>query len=103
MAQQPTIAAGDADQPSDLVLSALAAHEDCSALDLDTTLFEVMDPDALDRLFHGFGEPDAHPVSVSFTMLDHEVEVHGDGRVVVDGVQYVRDDAGSSVSRSADV
>jgi len=103
MTQQPTIEAGNTDRPSDLVLSALAAHEDCSAMDIDKPLFEIVEPDALDRLFHGFGEPDDHSVSVSFTMLDYEIELHGDGRVIVDGVQYVPDDTGNSVSRSADV
>lgn len=103
MTQQPTLEATDADRPSDLVLSALAAHEDCSKLEIDTPLFEVIEPDALDKLFHGFGETDAHEVSVSFTMLDHDIELHGDGRVYVDGVQYSPDDTDSSVGTSADV
>jgi len=90
-------------RPSDIVLSALATHEDCTELDIDTPLYEVIEPDALDKLFHGFGKPDGHSVSVSFSMLGYDIDVHGDGRVYIDTVPYIPDENGQAVMQSLDV
>lgn len=61
--------------PSTAVVEAVAAHEGTDAERLDPPLNDVVDPDALDRLFDG-RETDAR---VTFRYRGHEVVVAADG------------------------
>lgn len=64
------------------VLAAIAAEEDTSAPALDRTLYDVVDPDALDALVHDSG----FQGDVEFTYNGYQVTVHGDGRIDVTAV-----------------
>jgi hypothetical protein len=73
-------------KPSDRALAALAAKAGCDPVDLETPLFEGVDPEALDAVL---GRPTAnHEVYVGFSIDGHGVQVHGDGAVYVDGERY---------------
>ncbi|MCU4753712.1 hypothetical protein OB919_17275 [Halobacteria archaeon AArc-curdl1] len=65
------------------VIDAIAAELDIDPLELDTPLFEVINPEALDRLFR-----DDVDCTVSFAYDDYEVTVSNDGTVTVDGSTY---------------
>ena len=64
---------------SQTVVMAVAEATDADPLTLDPRLCEVIDPDALERLF----ERDQTEVQVEFTMADCRVSVRADGSVVV--------------------
>ncbi|WP_435153967.1 HalOD1 output domain-containing protein [Haladaptatus sp. DFWS20] len=66
------------DRPSLTVLSAVmeqAGYED--ATEFDTCLYDVIDPDALDALFHR-GTRNAH---VEFSLDGYKIHVHSNGTV----------------------
>lgn len=69
----------DATEPSVRVVNEVAAATDADPLSM-APLYETIDPDALDQLVAA--EIDGY---VHFTYAGHEVTVHGDGAVVVDG------------------
>ena len=69
----------DVAAPSVRVVNAVAAKTDADPLTMKP-LYDVVDPDALDRLVAA--EVAGH---VQFVYDGHEVTVHGDGSVVVDG------------------
>ena len=72
--------------PSSVALAAIAAKRGCETTELETPLYESVDPDALDALL---GRDDAnHDVYVGFTLGDSGVQVHGDGTVYVDGERF---------------
>lgn len=64
------------------VVEAVATALGTDPLSLDERLYDVLDPDALDRLLGGDGEA-AGPQTLSFELADCSVTVHGDGRIVV--------------------
>lgn len=64
---------------SQTVVGAVAEATDADLLALEPRLYEVIDPDALDRLFDGKGSTG----EVEFRMAGCTVSVHADGRVVV--------------------
>ncbi|MFC7069584.1 HalOD1 output domain-containing protein [Halobaculum lipolyticum] len=64
------------------VVAAVAAALDVRPMQLDTTLYEAIDPDALQRLVPCDG-PSAAGVTVTFTWAGCTVTVEGSGRVVV--------------------
>ncbi len=68
-------------QPTDAVVRAVATVRDVEPIDLSLPLFTAVDPDALDRLF----ESPADDLSVTFHYHGHDVEVHSDLTVIVDG------------------
>ncbi|WP_232686356.1 HalOD1 output domain-containing protein [Halobacterium zhouii] len=68
-------------RPSEAVVLAVADARDTDPLDLEP-LNNVIDPDALDRLFQSAGE-ESTVGELSFTMEGCEVVVHGDGDIVV--------------------
>lgn len=92
MTEIPTLERTTTATPTEVVISALSAHEDCSAVDLDPPLYEIIDSDALDKLFRGFGESSAQPASVSFSLREYDVELHSDGQVAIDGTEYHPDE-----------
>lgn len=61
------------------VVSEVAAAADADPLTM-APLYETVDPDALDKLVAS--DVQGH---VQFTYAGHEVTVHGDGAIVVDG------------------
>lgn len=70
------------DSISETVVYAIAEATDTDPMDLPP-LYDVIDLQALDRLFPAHtagGDPSAR---VTFTVLDCEVTVHADGEVVV--------------------
>jgi hypothetical protein len=68
----------DADRPSTAVVLAVAQARGVDAVDLESCLNDVIDPDALDRLFVEDCES-AAPAKVEFTMANCTVVVHDDG------------------------
>lgn len=77
---------GPETQASEAVVDAVATAESVDPLDLSTRLQDVVDGDALDRLTDGSAASPQGDVVVSFEMCDHDVRVHGDGRLYVDAV-----------------
>ncbi|USZ68892.1 hypothetical protein NGM10_03940 [Halorussus salilacus] len=74
------------DEPlSTAVIDAVAAAADVEPAELGTSLYDQIDPDALDNLFsnrhNGMPRGSGHVV---FRVLDYEVTVYSDGHVVVD-------------------
>ena len=65
------------------VVEALAATADTDPLDLEPPLYDVIDPEALDRLFRP-----GNGCRVTFTYDGHAVDVRADGTVTVDGKRY---------------
>lgn len=72
---------GSSPRPSVSVVEAVAAETGADPASL-APLYDVVDPDALDGLF----EPGASG-SVEFEFCGHDVAVHADGRVLVDGAE----------------
>lgn len=66
------------------VLEAVAAAEDVSALELTPPLSDVVDPDALERLFASTDTADRALGRIQFSYSGYEVTVAGDGSVRVD-------------------
>lgn len=69
----------DADKPSTAVVLAVAQAKGVDAIELETCLNDVIDPDALDRLFGEDRQQSAAPSKVEFTMANCSVVVHADG------------------------
>ncbi|WP_049929050.1 HalOD1 output domain-containing protein [Halopiger goleimassiliensis] len=72
------------DSPSLRVVDAIATTTDTDPLELEP-LYNVVDPEALDRLFRADADVTA---SVRFEYDGHTVEVRSDDTVVVDGVVH---------------
>jgi hypothetical protein len=71
---------------SDTVIDGVSAATDTDPLDLPP-LYEVVDPDALDCLFHHDSREQGPSDRVEFVFAGCEVGIHADGRVVVDPSQ----------------
>lgn len=67
------------DRPSVTVVDALSREEGVDPLELDTPLYDVVDPEALDALLE---ESDADDVTVSFTYESYDVTIDGDRLVL---------------------
>lgn len=80
MLQTRGAVAMQADDPSVAVVMVVAAREDADPTELSPPLNDVVDPDALDAVLDGADADTA----VSFTYQGYEVEVRGDGRVVLE-------------------
>lgn len=84
-APEVTYDIGEAELPSEAVVWAVAALTNTSVVDLDP-LYDVMDPDHLDRLFEGTGDGDApEERSVTFGFNGCQVTVTRDAVLVHDG------------------
>lgn len=75
----------NADELSTSVVRAVAEVATVDASELGTSLYESIDPDALDNLFENKfdGTPRTGIGHVTFTMVGYEATVHSDGRIVV--------------------
>jgi hypothetical protein len=76
----PTVRIADDRPVSDAVVEAVAAAAGVDPLELDVMLYEVVDPDALDRLFAGDRPTRGR---IEFEMADFAVTVDAGRRVVV--------------------
>ena len=77
----------DFDGPAELTTTLAHALSDVSGVDVtDTgfTLYDYIDPDALDQLFKP-GEDSARRVNgmLTFTVWGHQVTVHSDGQIAI--------------------
>lgn len=72
------------DRLSTAVIDAVAQAADVEPAELGTSLYDHVDPDALDNIFsdrhNGMPRGSGH---VTFGLLDYEVTVYSDGHVVV--------------------
>ncbi|AZH24792.1 HalOD1 output domain-containing protein [Haloplanus aerogenes] len=71
-------------RPSVAVVEALADAEHVDSAELfkeGTTLYEYINPDALNRLFTG---PQSDTVDVSFTINKIDVQIRGDGTIEIE-------------------
>ena len=75
----PIVRARGDESLSQSVVSAVAEAMNVDVLALEPRLYEVIDPDALDRLF----DEKQSEWSVEFRMAGCQVSVHADDRVVV--------------------
>ena len=64
------------------VIEAVAAEAECDPDEL-TSLYDVIDPDALERFFEVGTDRDRPERRVAFTYAGYEVEVSGDRRIEV--------------------
>jgi hypothetical protein len=76
---------------STTVIHALSEGVNTDTRDMETTLFQHVDPDALDALVQSNGAPtDSDSVTVSFRFAEQQVTVHGTGEIVVRPVELDR-------------
>jgi hypothetical protein len=68
---------------SAVVVDSVADALGVSPLELETPLYQVIDPDALNDLFAPTPTTEREPSRVSFTYAECEVTVQGRGEVVV--------------------
>lgn len=61
------------------VVEAVADREGEDPIELSEPLYEVVDPDALDRLVQGADDE----LTLSFGYYGYRITVHGDGEIVV--------------------
>ena len=61
------------------VVDAVADLEDTTVADIDPPLYEVVDPDALDRLFMPTEDNDRNDGRVSFEYLEYTITITSDG------------------------
>ncbi|OVE83089.1 HalOD1 output domain-containing protein [Natronolimnobius baerhuensis] len=73
------------ERPSIHVIERIAEADGVDPVDLDPPLHDVVDTDALDRLFDS-SHQDSPPRrgSVSFRYREHDVTVHADSRVLLE-------------------
>ncbi|MFC7135536.1 HalOD1 output domain-containing protein [Halobaculum litoreum] len=81
MSQDATVVRTAGDDACRAVIDAVAAARGVRPIDLDTPLYEAVDPDALRALFPADGRPSA--TTVEFAWTDCLVTVADGGRVTV--------------------
>lgn len=79
---KPTKSAGG-ERFSTAVVESVAERVGVDPIDLDPPLYRAIDPDALDELLTSLSA-NGEEGSVSFTYLDFEITVRGDGTVHLD-------------------
>lgn len=73
------------EMPSIAVISTVAEHIGIDSIELEEPLYDVIDPDAFDRLFNSSQhEASGGDVTVTFEYCGHTVVVRSDGQVTVD-------------------
>lgn len=77
---------------SDKVVQTLADAEGVDPLELDP-LYEVVDPDALDRLFDSTSDDDRREGRVQFRASGYRVEVTSSGRVHLTSLETLEADS----------
>jgi hypothetical protein len=69
--------------PSTRLLQAVAVVDDCPPAELDPLLYDVVDPDALDRLF----TRSTTPIQIEFDYAGHNIQMTS-RRVFVDNREF---------------
>lgn len=69
--------------PSEGVIKTVASLEGSDPTALDTPLYTVIDPDALDQLYTRAKTDGGNPVSITFAYRDYDVTVRNDGTILV--------------------
>lgn len=72
-----------AESPSRAVIEEVAASEGVEPADLETPLYEAIDPDALNALLGGPSRYTEAPLYVEFTYAGYDVRVSSEGAVSV--------------------
>lgn len=92
------LAVGD-ESLSMTIINAVADAKDVDPADLGTPLYEVVDPDAIDRLFQDRADGIPRPSGqIVFTMADCKVTVHDHDRVTVTPRNAENSDESNSVA-----
>ncbi len=78
---------GPLESPSHAVVRSVATVEGVDPLDLDATLYDVVDPDALDSLLDHVAGAGAGPVAVSVVLDGYEVRVSSDRSITIHPVR----------------
>lgn len=74
----------EGETPSEGVIKTVATLEDCDPTTLDTPLYTVIDPDALDQAFKRIGEGRNDDAGrIVFMYYDYEVTVRSSGSIGV--------------------
>ena len=73
----------DGEAPSNAVVELVADANGVSPVDIETPLYEAIDPDALDRFVASTDAASDTVLEIVFTYAGHEVTVRGDGTVVL--------------------
>lgn len=68
---------------SEAIIRAVADAEGVDPSELDTPLFEVVDPDALDTLFRFPADRSRSTGCISFEYYGYGVNVHADGQLIL--------------------
>jgi len=68
---------------SEAVIEAVARRVGIDPLELDTPLYDAVNPDELDALLDGTARPDRSPVEVTFQYYGYTVTVDGDRAVTL--------------------
>lgn len=85
---------------AETIIGAIADAKGVKATELDTRLYDIIDPDALERLFQNKSNgTQRHGGRVSFTMADCEVVVESSNEVTVTAQQRMDDKSPRAVSR----
>jgi hypothetical protein len=72
------------ERPSEAVVLAVAAVDNCDPLELTPPLYHVVDPDALDALFAPIADPRARSNGhVVFDYRGHEITIRSDRQIEV--------------------
>lgn len=76
----------DATPPSIAIVCAIAEIEEKEPTDVDFTLYETLDPDALDALFRDDATRDeSREVSIAeFSVSDYRVSIRSDGSISIE-------------------
>lgn len=83
MNQVQTSTAGN-NHISQSVIEAVAEAEQIDPVELSPTLFQIVDPDALDEIFASVSTDDQREGQVVFTYIGYEVTVSSEGVVSVE-------------------
>jgi len=87
---------------SEKVIERVAKAEGVSPVALDTSLYETIDPDALDRLFERTAGNNRMEGTVVFPFQGYDVSVTGEGHVIVEERESDMGDGGASAQQSFD-
>ncbi|MDS0282903.1 HalOD1 output domain-containing protein [Haloarcula onubensis] len=68
---------------SEAVIEAVSRRAGVDPLELETPLYDAVDPDELDGLFDGANRPGRSPVEVTFRYHGYTVTVDGDRTVTL--------------------
>jgi hypothetical protein len=84
MEAQSSATVDAAERPSQVIIDLIADLEGVDPVDLSPPLYSVVDPDALDALFHSSNDNSAQtPGHVYFEYCGYEIRVQSDNEVAI--------------------